>query len=110
MVGGRHPAARRVVFWEILRRIDCLAVKRYNIKQRRMSMPTVEKIIEKMKQQPNGIRLTEAEKVIEAYGYRFARQNGSHRHYINGEGNLITLKDPLKKAYVVEILRRVVGD
>jgi predicted RNA binding protein YcfA (HicA-like mRNA interferase family) len=63
-----------------------------------------------MKRQPNGVRLPEAEKVIEAYGYRFARQKGSHRHYINESGQLITLKDPLKKAYVAEILRRIVKE
>ena len=32
-------------------------------------MPTVEKIIEKMKRQPNGIRIEEADKVLRAYGY-----------------------------------------
>jgi predicted RNA binding protein YcfA (HicA-like mRNA interferase family) len=63
-----------------------------------------------MKLQPNGVRLSEAEKVLESYGYRFARQNGSHRHYINERGQLITLKDPLKKAYISEILRRVVKE
>lgn len=31
-------------------------------------MPSVEKLIEKMKQQPNGIRMSEADKVLEAKG------------------------------------------
>ena len=70
-------------------------------------MPTVEKIIEKMKNQPRGIRLGEAEKVLAAYGYYFNRQKGSHRHYIDNQGNLITLKDPLKISYVNEILERI---
>ena len=42
-------------------------------------MPDIEKIIEKMKCQPNGIRVSEAEKVLDHYGYRFDRQKGSHR-------------------------------
>jgi predicted RNA binding protein YcfA (HicA-like mRNA interferase family) len=70
-------------------------------------MPTVEKIILKMKTQPHGIRLGEAEKVLDHYGYQLARQKGSHRHYINNVGDVITLKDPLRAAYVAEILERI---
>ena len=36
-------------------------------------MASVEKIIEKMKNQPNGIRIQEADKVFEYIGYRFDR-------------------------------------
>ena len=39
-------------------------------------MPTVEKIIEKMKAQPNGIRPEEIKKVLGAYGYRLDRHAG----------------------------------
>ena len=70
-------------------------------------MPSVEKIIEKMKNQPRGIRLEEAEKVLAAYGYIFKRQRGSHRHYLSDNGDLITLKEPLKISYVNEILERI---
>ena len=70
-------------------------------------MPSVEKIIEKMKSQPHGVRLQEAEKVLAAYDYHFSRQRGSHRHYINDMGDVITLKDPLKISYVIEILVRI---
>ena len=70
-------------------------------------MPPVKKIIEKMKSQPRGIRVEEAEKVLNAYGYEFKRQKGSHRHYLNQNGDLITLKDPLKISYVKEILERI---
>jgi predicted RNA binding protein YcfA (HicA-like mRNA interferase family) len=70
-------------------------------------MPSVEKIIEKMRNQPHGIRLPEAEKVLAAYGYQFKRQRGSHRHYLNDTGDLITLKDPLKISYIIEILERI---
>lgn len=73
-------------------------------------MPSVKKLIEKMKQQPNGIRPEEAEKVLGAYQYISVRQKGSHKHYLNKEtGDLITIKQetPLKKAYVVDVLNRI---
>jgi len=60
-----------------------------------------------MKNQPHGIRLPEDEKVLAAYNYNFNRQKGSHRHYINKAGDVITLKDPLKVSYVIEILERI---
>lgn len=73
-------------------------------------MPSVEKIIEKMKRQPSGIRPEEADKVLRAYGYVSARQKGSHKQYLNVKtGDLTTVKQesPLKKAYVVDILNRI---
>ena len=72
-------------------------------------MASVEKLILKMKNQPNGISPQEAGKVLNAKGYRFARQNGSHCHYVNESGDVITIldKNPLKKAYIVEILERI---
>lgn len=73
-------------------------------------MAQVEKIIEKMKRQPNRIRPEEAEKVLGAYGYEPARQKGSHKQYLNkATGDVITIKqeNPLKKAYVVDILNRI---
>ena len=73
-------------------------------------MPTVDKIIEKMKQQPNGIRAVDAEKVLKAFGYEAIRQKGSHKQYLNKKsGKLITIKQetPLKEVYVVDILKRI---
>ena len=70
-------------------------------------MPPVKKIIEKMKNQPRGVRLEEAEKVLAAYGYNLKRQKGSHRHYLNKQSDLITLKDPLKISYINELLERI---
>lgn len=75
-------------------------------------MSSEEKIIEKMKRQPNGIRLEEADYVLRTFGYELARQKGSHRQYLNREnGNLITIKEesPLKKVYVKDILNRIGG-
>ena len=48
-------------------------------------MPNVKKLIEKMKEQPNGVRPEEVEKVLGAYGYIPVRQKGSHKHYLNKE-------------------------
>ena len=73
-------------------------------------MASVEKIIDKMHRQPNGIKPEEADKVLEAFGYYAVRQKGSHKHYLNAStGDLITIKQetPLKKVYVVDILRRI---
>ena len=73
-------------------------------------MSHIDKIIEKMQRQPNGIRVEEAERVLNAYGYVLVRQRGSHRQYLNKEtGMLTTIKqeNPLKKVYVVDILNRI---
>ncbi|MCM1566251.1 MAG: type II toxin-antitoxin system HicA family toxin [Dehalobacter sp.] len=72
-------------------------------------MASVDKIIEKMKRQPNGITISEAAKVLTAKGYRLARQKGSHCHYINAIGDVITIKkdNPLKAVYVKDILSRI---
>ncbi len=72
-------------------------------------MASVDKIIDKMKRQPNGIRLSEAEKVLFHYGYRLDRQKGSHCHYINAKGDVITIKNenPLKAVYVKDVLNRI---
>jgi predicted RNA binding protein YcfA (HicA-like mRNA interferase family) len=73
-------------------------------------MASIEKLILKMKNQPNGITLLEGDRVLIAKGYRFDRQKGSHRHYINESGDVITIvakNNLLKKSYVVEILDRI---
>lgn len=74
-------------------------------------MAGIKKIIEKMKSQPNGIRMAEADKVLQAYGYRLDRQKGSHCHYINAKGDVITIKEEsqLKAVYVKDILERIKG-
>jgi predicted RNA binding protein YcfA (HicA-like mRNA interferase family) len=68
-----------------------------------------DKIIKKMKSQPHGIRMDEADKVLTTNGYRLDRQHGSHRQYVNQNGDVITIKEsnPLKKAYVEAILERI---
>jgi predicted RNA binding protein YcfA (HicA-like mRNA interferase family) len=73
-------------------------------------MASIEKIIQKMKNQPTGISLQEAARVLESKGYHFARQRGSHCHYINDSGDVISIaaKTPaIKRAYVAAILQRI---
>lgn len=72
-------------------------------------MASVDKLVEKMKRQPNGIKSSEARKVLEHFGYRFDRQRGSHMQFINTCGDVITIKEetPLKAVYVKDILRRI---
>ena len=73
-------------------------------------MSSVDKIIDKMRRQPNEIRPEEAEKVLNAYGYKLVRHKGSHKQYLNKEtGKLTTIKqeNPLKKVYVIDILNRI---
>lgn len=69
----------------------------------------VESIVEKMKRQPNGVKYNEAAKVLKEYGYELVRKKGSHRHFRNDEGDLITILEekPLKAVYVKDIIRRI---
>jgi len=73
-------------------------------------MASADKIINKMKRQPNGIRIDEADKVLSFIGYRLDRQKGSHRQYINSVGDVLTIaehKPTIKSFYVKEILTRI---
>lgn len=72
-------------------------------------MARIDKIIEKMQNQPNGIRPEEITAVLNYYGWRPERQNGSHMQFINKEGHVITIqhKTPLRAVYVKDVLRRI---
>ncbi|MCL2557914.1 MAG: type II toxin-antitoxin system HicA family toxin [Treponema sp.] len=72
-------------------------------------MAGIEKLVRKMKNQPHGIILDEADRVLRHYGYSCKRMEGSHRQYINANGDVITIaaKGQLKKAYVMAILQRI---
>lgn len=75
-------------------------------------MPPVKKIIKKMKNQPNGITPSEADKVLRHYGYVLKRQKGSHAQYVNettGDLTTIKIETPLKRPYVEDILLRIGG-
>ena len=73
-------------------------------------MPSIEKIIAKMKRQPNGIRFQELSKMLEYNGYKMKSKTGtSHRNFINDKGDVITIKEetPLKAVYVKNVLKRI---
>jgi len=75
-------------------------------------MPSVEKIIEKMKSQPNGVRFAEAEKVLNYLKYYETRQRGSHKRFKNEESQetmTIPEQNPLKAVYIKQILE-MLGD
>lgn len=46
-------------------------------------MAGIDKIVEKMKSQPRGIRYEEAAKVLEYHGYNHVRTKGSHHQFRN---------------------------
>jgi len=74
-------------------------------------MARVEKLIEKMRNRPNGIRFAEITKVLEHYGYREVRVDGSHHQYRNEKGDVITVKfqNPVKAICVKDVLHRIGG-
>ena len=73
-------------------------------------MSNIDKLILKMKRQPNGIKFQELAKVLEYNGYRMKKRSGtSHRQCINYNGDAITIKEetPLKAVYVKDVLKRI---
>jgi predicted RNA binding protein YcfA (HicA-like mRNA interferase family) len=72
-------------------------------------MAGIKKLVQKMKNQPHGIILEEADRVLRHYGYQCKRQESSHRQYINSNGDVITIvaKGQIKKAYITAILERI---
>ena len=73
-------------------------------------MASIDKVVDKMKRQPNGIRIDEADRVLRHYGYDLVRQKSSHRQYRNAAGDYLTIperKPTIKPFYVDEILKRI---
>lgn len=74
-------------------------------------MSRIDKIIQKMKNRPNGMRFDEVKQVLEHHGYTMTKQNGtSHCHFRKaGEPRPITIKkdNPLKSGYVRSVLERI---
>jgi predicted RNA binding protein YcfA (HicA-like mRNA interferase family) len=70
---------------------------------------SIDTIIDKMKNRPRGIRYSEAAKVLNYFGYILVRKRGSHRHFRNDAGDLITIKEEnsLKISYINDILSRI---
>lgn len=72
-------------------------------------MARIEKIIEKMKNQPKGITFTEIKKVLEHAGYKVVRVAGSHYQFRNEQGLLTTVKreNPVDIQAVKDALNRL---
>ncbi|MCI9063948.1 MAG: type II toxin-antitoxin system HicA family toxin [Clostridia bacterium] len=73
-------------------------------------MSDINKLVRKMKRQPNGIRFREIVRILEYGGYTMKTKKGtSHRQFINKNGDVITIKEdnPLKAVYVKDVLKRV---
>lgn len=71
-------------------------------------MVSVEKLIEKMQRQPNGIRFSEAEKVLSHFGFAPTTQKGSHVTFKNAKQRLTIPKhNKIKSAYVEQILAMI---
>lgn len=72
-------------------------------------MPTIKALINKMQTAPNTIRFDEAKRVLESAGYILERQNGSHAHFRNASGDVVTIKkdSTIKAVYVKDVLRRI---
>ncbi|MDU5946975.1 MAG: type II toxin-antitoxin system HicA family toxin, partial [Paenibacillus macerans] len=72
-------------------------------------MARIDKLVQKMKDRPSGIQFDEVAKVLRHHGYDLVRSNGSHFHFRNNAGDLITIKkeNPLKAVYVKDVLDRI---
>lgn len=72
-------------------------------------MAKINKLIEKMSRNPQGITFAELKKALEHAGYREVRVRGSHHHFRNEQGLLTTVKreDPVNPEAVKDALRRL---
>ncbi|MFT9371726.1 type II toxin-antitoxin system HicA family toxin [Paenibacillus polymyxa] len=74
-------------------------------------MARVDKIIEKMKNRPNGIRFAEIAKVLNHLGYIVVRIKGSHHIFRNESGDTLPIpfETPVKAVYVKDVLE-IIGE
>ena len=73
-------------------------------------MPTVEKIIEKMKTSPNSITERELLRVLNNKGFKQSHRSGSHATFYNDETEttiVIPLKRIIKECYVKDALAKI---
>ena len=66
----------------------------------------MEKILKKMRNQPNGLRPNEIDKVLKHYGYYVAGQKGSHKQYRHESKNPITVvqENPVDRYIINQVL------
>lgn len=73
-------------------------------------MPTIEKIIEKMKTSPNSITPRELERVLKNRGFIQSHRTGSHITYKNISSNnriVIPIHNPIKSCYIDDTLKMI---
>lgn len=73
-------------------------------------MPTVEKIIEKMKTSPNSITSREIVRVLNNRGFVQSHRKGSHTTFFNehtGKVIIIPLNNTIKECYVNDALDKI---
>ncbi len=70
----------------------------------------LDKIIKKMRLQPNGLRPQELDKVLKYYGYYVSGQKGSHKQYRHKTKRPITVvqENPADRYIVNQVLEIVV--
>lgn len=70
-------------------------------------MASVEKIIDKMRRQPNNISYKEIHKVLISLGYELKRGKGDHLNYRKKGKPIYTLvkQNPVKRYQVEELLK-----
>lgn len=79
--------------------IDPLLVTEYSY-----TMNKADKLIEKLRNSPNGIGFTDFEAALARLGWKFDRQSGSHRLWISPKGARLPLQanGPKAKGYQVK--------
>ena len=72
----------------------------------------IDKLLAKMKRQPNGIKPQEIEKVLTFYGYKVTGQVGSHRQYRHKTKRPITVvqENPVDRYIVKQVLQILVEE
>ena len=72
-------------------------------------MASIDKLIQKIKNQPANVRYDEVERVYNHIGYYQVRKKGSHRQFRNKQGDVTTVQhnNPVGKAYIKELLTKL---
>lgn len=79
-------------------------------------MSKKDKLIKKLRNQPNGMSPEEMEQIFVYIGYEFRNQVGSHKHFVrivNGRQHrfdLLMNKNPVKRYLVDDLLEIIEGE
>lgn len=79
-------------------------------------MSKKDKLIKKLRNQPNGMSPEEMEQILIHIGYKFRNQEGSHKHFlrvkngVNHRFDLVMNKNPVKRYLVDYLLEIIYGE